>query len=57
MTSVSTVVWKMAPWSSMAARSASALTRLPLCASASMPILQRATTGWALMTSLPPKVE
>ena len=56
-TSVSLLVWKMAPCRTMASRSSPALTRLPLWHSAICPCAQSISIGWALTTRLSPKVE
>ena len=46
-TSLSIVLWKIAPASSSSNRSSRAFTRLPLCASAMCPPRERASTGCA----------
>lgn len=48
MTSVSLVVWKMAPESSSFSRSSAALVRLPLWYKAMVPFTWLMTMGWAL---------
>ena len=57
MTSVSLVVWKMWPASSKLRRWASALMRLPLCATATWPSMYDSSSGWALQALEPPAVE
>ena len=57
ITSVSDVDWKMAPSASSSARSASALTRLPLCPSAIGAREIEALMGWAFRSVEEPAVE
>ena len=56
MTSVSLVVWKMAPESSSFSRSSAALVRLPLWARTMEPLTWLMTRGWALTRLLSPVV-
>jgi hypothetical protein len=57
MTSVSLLVWKMAPWRTSSSRSSPALTRLPLWPIANGPWTLSTTIGWALESLLSPAVE
>ena len=57
MTSVSLLVWKIAPSSSSSRRSSTALVRLPLWTMPSGPIEVLTTIGWALAMTLVPAVE
>ena len=56
-TSLSVLVWKIAPSLTSASRSSPALIRLPLCPSASWPCALSITMGWALASRLSPAVE
>ena len=51
MTSVSLLVWKIEPWASSRCRISCAFTRLPLWASAIMPLFDCTMMGWALKQS------
>ena len=57
MTSVSEVVWKMEPCAPVVRGCHCALTRLPLWASAIMPLLQSTMMGCALSSAESPVVE
>jgi len=57
MTSVSDIVLKIAPSASSRRRISAPLTRFPLCASATGPLLVDATSGCALQSIEPPAVE
>ncbi len=57
MTSESEVVVNIAPFDSRTARISRALTRFPLCASASGPRPVANTIGWAFASSEAPAVE
>ena len=57
MTSVSVEAWKIEPWRSSSARSASAFTRLPLWATATAPPAYWTASGWAFFTCEAPAVE
>ncbi len=57
MTSVSIVDWKIAPPCSSSWRMSTALTRLPLWATAIDPKPVSTTNGWAFLISLDPAVE
>ena len=56
-TSVSLLVWKIAPWRTIDSRSSPAFTRLPLWHSAICPWEQSIRIGCALTMRLSPKVE
>jgi hypothetical protein len=56
-TSVSLVVWKIAPSRSRRLRISTAFTRLPLCTMPAGPMLVLTTIGWALLITLLPAVE
>ena len=57
MTSLSLVLWKMAPPSSSSSRSSAALVRLPLWARDMVPLMWLMTRGWALARLRVPVVE
>ncbi len=57
ITSVSLVVWKMEPCASSRLRNTPAFTRLPLCASAIMPLFDCTMIGWAFNRAESPDVE
>ncbi len=57
ITSVSEVAENRQPWASSSARSTGALTRLPLCASASVPQRVVSRNGCAFASRAPPMVE
>ena len=57
ITSVSLVVWKIEPRCSSRRRHSSALVKLPLCPTASGPLLQSITMGCAFASDVSPAVE
>ena len=57
ITSVSEVLWKVAPSRRSRSRRSLALVKLPLWAMAKTPWAVRAVRGWALMRRLEPVVE
>jgi hypothetical protein len=57
MTSVSLLVWKMEPRCSSLRRHSLAFVRLPLCATAILPLLQSIMIGWTFNSALSPAVE
>ena len=57
ITSVSLLVWKMEPRCSSLRRHSLAFVKLPLCATAILPLLQSIMIGWAFNNALSPAVE